>query len=320
MLNPTGIVIEALIGELLRKYREMFGAHDADLHFLASSARTALETIAVTDAPYHDLHHTLMVTMVGQEILTGKHHMEGSVTPDDWVHFVTGLLNHDIGYVRGICRADRSGRYAINDRMETVTPPPGATDACLTPYHVDRAQVYVRERYAKVPRIDVAALCQLIERTRFPVPDAADRRESADLPGLLRAADLIGQLADPGYMGKTAALYAEFQETGQAERLGYSSAADVRAAYPQFFWTAVSPYIAEGIRFLRRTQEGQTWVAHLYSNVFTEEHSAPAFGPERRLRPTRRVSSDGPFKSRVISQEDKRIGTRRASDRPADAD
>jgi len=32
-----------------------------------------MENIANSDAPYHDMNHTIMVTLVGQEILRGKH-------------------------------------------------------------------------------------------------------------------------------------------------------------------------------------------------------------------------------------------------------
>jgi hypothetical protein len=38
-------------------------------------------------------------------------------------------------------------------------------------------------------------------------------------PGLLRAADLIGQLADIDYLRKTSALFAEFSETGVSKKL-----------------------------------------------------------------------------------------------------
>lgn len=38
--------------------------------------------------------------------------------------------------------------------METVAPPPGATDAFLTPYHVDRAKIYIHERYDNEEGLD----------------------------------------------------------------------------------------------------------------------------------------------------------------------
>lgn len=53
---------------------------------------------------------------------------------------------------------------------------------------------------------------------------------ASDYPGLLRAADLIGQLADV----KTPALFAEFCETGFNEKLGFRNPQDLRSAYPSF--------------------------------------------------------------------------------------
>jgi hypothetical protein len=35
-------------------------------------AQIALENIATSDAAYHDVNHTIMVTLVGQEILRGR--------------------------------------------------------------------------------------------------------------------------------------------------------------------------------------------------------------------------------------------------------
>ena len=314
MFNPSSVVIEAFLDELVDHYVNMYGEDESDIHLITSNARNALEIIANSDAPYHDVNHTIMVTMVGTEILRGKILIEGGVSPREWVHFVISLLNHDIGYVRGICRADRSGRYAINMDYDTIAPPPGSTDAALTPYHVDRAKLYITERFSSDEAIDHELISNNIERTRFPVPTEEDAQESGDFPGLIRAADLIGQLADPQYHRKISALFQEFKETGQAAKMGYTTAADLREGYPRFFWDVVSPYIEEGIRFLRRTQEGQKWVANLYANVFTEEHEAPAYGPERRVKGDRREESTGLFKFRETSSKEQRTQGRRISD------
>ncbi len=314
MFDPTTIVIDAFVKDIAVKYEESYGRNDDDIHWLVSSARYTLEIIANSDAPYHDVNHTIMVTSVGQEILRGKNMLEGSVRPRDWVHFVISLLSHDIGYVRGICRADRMGRYAINKHMDTIAPAPGATDAFLTPYHVDRAKLFIFERYEHDEHVDQETIISYIERTRFPVPSEQDHQESGDYPGLLRAADLIGQLADPHYMRKISALFAEFKETGQAAKMGYTTAADLREGYPRFFWDVVTPFIDDGVRMLRRTQAGQKWVANLYANVFTEEHEAPAFGPERRSKRDRRLESKSLFKIQELTNQDKRKQSRRATD------
>jgi hypothetical protein len=314
MFNASSVVIEAFLDEIAEQYINVYGTDEQNLHLLISNARNALEIIANSDAPYHDANHTIMVTAVGMEILRGKILIEGGITPSDWVHFVISLLNHDIGYIRGICRADRSGRYAINTEYDTIAPPPGATDAFLTPYHVDRGKMFISERFEREDAIDVDIICENIERTRFPVPNEEDHQESTDFAGLIRAADLIGQLADPSYIRKISSLFAEFKETGMAAKMGYTTAADLRAGYPGFFWEVVSPFISEGIRFLRRTQEGQKWVANLYANVFTEEHEAPAYGPERRLFGERRIEAESPFKVKEVSDNDKRRDGRRTID------
>jgi hypothetical protein len=316
MFNPSSVVIEAFVEELVDKYVNMFGTDETDIQLIISNARNALEIIANSDAPYHDMNHTIMVTMVGTEILRGKILIEGSVSSSDWVHFVISLLNHDIGYVRGICRADRAGRYAINAEYDTIAPPSGATDAFLTPYHVDRAKLYIKERFSNEARLDVDVISKNIERTRFPVPSKEDHQDNADMPGLLRAADLIGQLADPQYIRKISSLFAEFKETGQAAKMSYTNAADLRTGYPGFFWNVVSPFIGEGLRYLRRTQEGQSWVAHLYANVFTEEHDAPAYGPERRTDSERRIEAKAMFKIAEVKDNDKRQDGRRNEDLP----
>jgi len=180
MFNPSSIVIEAFVEDLIEYYVNMFGNNESDIHVLVTNARNALEIIANSYAPYHDANHTMMVTSVGMEILCGKILIEDGVSAKEWGHFVISLLNHDIGYVRGICRADRSGRYAINIEYETIASPAGSTDAFLTPYHVDRAKLYIQERFQHDDDIDVEMIQNNIERTRFPVPTEEDAEESTD--------------------------------------------------------------------------------------------------------------------------------------------
>lgn len=282
MFNPTKLVIDAFVELLkenyLRVYTNMEPAYPGVIEFVG---RMALENIANSDAPYHDVDHTVMVTLVGQEIIRGKHLCEGGVGPHDWLHFTLSLLCHDIGYVRGICRDDREGTYVIDTGGGTIDLPAGRTDASLTPYHVDRGKQFVRERFDGNKIIDAETVCRNIERTRFPVPDSEDHKATDDDPGLVRAADLIGQLADPNHGRKAAQLYAEFEETGANQRFGYASPADLRTGYPRFYWNAVVPYIQDGLRYLRITQQGKQWIANLYAGVFTEEHRLPSLGPER---------------------------------------
>ena len=163
----------------------------------------------------------------------------------------------------------------------TVVAPRGSTDAFLAPWHVERGQIFVRHRCAALGCLDVERLCRAIELTRFPVPEDGDHAETESEAGLVRAADLIGQLADPAYLRKLAALHHEFRETGVAERLGCGDPADLAEQYPRFFWSRVEPYLGPALRHLERTAPGRLWVAQLYAHVFVEEHARHRFGPER---------------------------------------
>ena len=93
------------------------------------------------------------------------------------------------------------------------------SDAAMTPYHVARSKQFVRERFGKfaLVHLDAGEIEANIEHTRFPVPEEEQHEPTDDFPGLLRAADLIGQLADINYLRKTAALFNEFRETGTSK-------------------------------------------------------------------------------------------------------
>ena len=273
MFNGTQLMIDAFVERLEDAYTRNYGTFEPSYgEILAWAGRMALERIAGTDALYHNVEHTIMVTLVGQEILRGKHIRQGGVTPSDWLHFMISLLCHDIGYVRGVCRADHGDVCSTGRADEVVTLPPGATDAFLTPYHVDRGKLFVRERFAGHDIIDSEVISRNIELSRFPVPEESDRRETADYPGLLRAADLVGQLADPNHLRKLPSLFMEFEETGTNGRLGYKSPADLRRDYPRFYWDVVHDYVDAGLRHLDSTQNGRQWTANLYAQVFAVEH------------------------------------------------
>lgn len=269
MFNPSRTLIDAFVTRSLERYREAFaGRETVQEETLENAARTALEFLLNCDCPYHDLEHTILVTDVGQTILHGRIISQGDVSPEDWLHAVIAMLFHDIGYLRGLLRQDSSDSFLIDESGGRFTPGVGATDACLMPYHVNRSRMFIQERFAGDLLIDVPTVIEHIEMTRFPVP-ADDHYQKLDtLSALVRAADLIGQMGDPLYPKKLSRLYSEFLETGEAQRLGYHNSAELREGFPEFFYEQVYPYITEGLRFLRKTQEGQQWIANLFHHVY----------------------------------------------------
>jgi hypothetical protein len=273
MFNSTQLMIESVQQRLIATYRRSYGTLKRDYEEIISwAASMALENIATGDALYHDVEHTILVTLVGQEILHGKHIREGGITPEDWLHFTISHLCHDIGYVKGVCRDDRDGHYATGRDSEAITLPEGATGAALTPYHIDRGKLFIEERFGHHWLIDAATIQRNIELTRFPVPSAEDHQGTSHIPGLVRASDLIGQLSDPRYLNKIPALFYEFEETGTNRIVGCENPGQLRKSYPTFYWGQVFPYIKDAIPYLELTQSGKDVVAKLYANIFRVEY------------------------------------------------
>ncbi len=275
MLNLQNILIKHFIDALEQAFRQTYGTRETLLsETIRWVGQLALENLSNSDALYHNTEHTIMVTLVGQAILKGKHLLEGGVTPRHWLHFTMALLCHDIGFVRGICQNDNGTRVATGIGDETVEIPYGGTDAALTPYHVDRSKLFIRERFQRPLFLDIDTdiIANYIEMTRFPIPEDEFYQQTNTYAGLVRAADFIGQLGDPGYLRKIPALFYEFEETGLNKQLGYENPEQMRQNYSRFYWNTVNPYIQDALRFLRLTQEGKQWVANLHAHVFDVEH------------------------------------------------
>ena len=154
MFDSTTLVIEALTRRLVTEYRRAYGRREPDhTPAIATAVRLALERIGTSDALYHDVGHTVTVTLLGTEILRGREIAE-RVTPEDWLHMTVALLCHAIGYVRGACRGD-TATEAVVDLAGTRLPlPRGASDAWLAPFRVDRGKTFVHERAAVIPGVD----------------------------------------------------------------------------------------------------------------------------------------------------------------------
>jgi hypothetical protein len=275
----TALAANKLGRFLTRDFRRIFGpAHDDLAERLGSLARSTIECLGRSDALYHNFEHTMLVTVAGRDILQGLT-LSQRIEPSDYSHLIVACLLHDIGYVRGILSGDTDTEFVVDRSGEKITLPRGASDAALTPYHVDRSKLFAFERLGNSPTIDAERVAEAIEFTRFPV--RIDRSSTSVEPRLVQAADLIGQLGDPMYSRKVNALYFEFEEIGMNRQLGYSSPADLVDKYPTFFWNSVSMHLDEGIKYLNMTVSGRQWIANLHHHILCAERSQRLMGPQR---------------------------------------
>jgi hypothetical protein len=277
----TALAAKKLGKFLAKDFRRIFGpAQDDMAERLGSFARSTIECLARSDALYHNYEHTLQVTMVGREILAGMT-LSQRIEPTDYNHLIVACLLHDIGYVRGVLSGDTETEFVVDGSGRTIALSRGASDAALSPYHVDRSKLFAFERLGNSPILDASRIAAAIEMTRFPARlDRSNANEGIE-PKLVQAADLIGQLGDPMYSRKANALYSEFEEIGKNRQLGYASPADIIDKYPTFFWNSVSTHIEDGLRYLNMTVAGRQWIANLHHHLLCAEHAHRFMGPQR---------------------------------------
>src|SRR6516164_9102509 len=190
MITIPELASEALGSYLAKHMGRRYGSTDAELiEIVQSAARLAIDCIGNSDALYHNVEHTMMVTLCGYDILTGRRLLR-ETNASDFAHVTVACLYHDIGYVRGILNDDSTNGYVIDAKGNKIELPRGSTDAALMPYHVDRSKLFAMHRLAKNKLLDATRVANAIESTRFPL--SAD--DSGNEEGMLvRAADLTDQ-------------------------------------------------------------------------------------------------------------------------------
>jgi len=280
MFTIPQLVAQALGNFLTSESKDRFGSSDARLpELLPFAAKLTLECIGNSDALYHNIEHSLLVSLAGHDILMGRS-MLRPTTATDYANFILACLVHDIGYVRGIVQGDDDDSFVADLSGRTVRLPRGSSDAALAPYHVDRSKLFVFERLDGAEEVDASRIARAIEYTRFPYTSSSNDDLTEEEGLLLRAADLIGQLGDPNYLRKANALFYEFEEIGLNKSLGYDTPADIVYKYPQFYWNNAAPQLQTAIRYLNVTSSGRQWIANLYGNVFRAEREMNLSGPQ----------------------------------------
>src|SRR5579859_7126417 len=164
MITVPELAAEAL-GTFLADYMsKRYESWDARLvEFVPSVARIALECIGNSDALYHNVEHTMLVTLAGHDILRGRA-LHTHMPPADYAHLIIACLTHDIGYVRGILPGDDQEGYVINSAGHKVKPPRGSSDAALLPHHVDRSKLFIMERIQGIDLLDAHRIAREIGR------------------------------------------------------------------------------------------------------------------------------------------------------------
>jgi hypothetical protein len=94
MITIPELASEALGSHLAKHMGRRFGSTDAGLiEIVQSAARLALDCIGNSDALYHNVEHTMLVTLAGYDILTGRRLLK-ETNASDYAHSCLSISRH----------------------------------------------------------------------------------------------------------------------------------------------------------------------------------------------------------------------------------
>lgn len=199
------------------------------------------------DARYHDLEHTLQVTLCMMRLLHGRHlaKAQPALTERMFQLGLLAILFHDTGYLKK--REDTEG-----------------TGAKYTLTHVERSMEFAADflRGKNCTPAEIKSVQNMIRCTGVNVNlDAIPFQSEAErVTGFaLGTGDLLGQMAAKDYIEKLPVLYSEFAESAaynegknDTTRIMFSSAQDLIQKTPAFWEKFVVPKINGGFQGLYR--------------------------------------------------------------------
>jgi len=153
-----------------------------------------------SNVDYHDLSHTLAVTLAMTRLMHGAIEAGYPFTEQDFNLGLASGLMHDTGYIQ---RSDDTE----------------GTGAKYTLVHINRSIEFVEEYYRNDPvfRVELPYFGDILQCTGLntKVTEICFASENVKMLGqMLGTADLLGQMADRHYLEKLLDLYYEFVEAG----------------------------------------------------------------------------------------------------------
>src|SRR5262249_11377536 len=138
MITIPELAAEALGSHLAAHMGRRFGSTDPELvELVQSAARLAIDCIGNSDALYHNIDHTMLVTLAGYDILKGRRLLK-ETNAVDYAHVLIACLFHDIGFVRGIIDGDDDDGYAIDTQGTKIELGRRSSAAALVTFFIYR--------------------------------------------------------------------------------------------------------------------------------------------------------------------------------------
>ena len=290
------------------------------INFISRLYRGEHPDYAACDTGYHDMQHTLDVTLASARLLDGyeRSQKKGSALGEELFFFgILVALFHDSGYLR---------RRGIEDNRH---------GAEFTMVHVSRG-VELLKRYLKEAGMPTLAetAAHIVHYTGYEIPAENIRVVSPAhhaIGNLVASADILAQMSDRCYLEKCYdRLYAEFDIGGIARKrdehgnmhVVFSSAQDLVVKTPGFYRVAkrrLNETLNGAYRYAETHFGGQNlYLEALEKNILFAEyvvaHNAD-IGMLQRIPPktpgSELTSNEADDRKQLVEDRRKRIGDRR---------
>ena len=186
------------------------------------------------DTVYHDLEHTLRVTLCWVRMVANRNqlHIKPVITDKNFIIGLHGIILHDIGFLKE--NGDHEG-----------------TGAKFTFVHEKRscelASLYLKKKGWN--KRDISAVQHLISCTgpRSVIDAVSFNNKLERIMGeSVCSADYIGQMSDPAYLQKLPALFLEFEESDNyhnipVENRMFKNTEELIRGTPEFWKNLVIP-------------------------------------------------------------------------------
>jgi hypothetical protein len=194
--NLYGLPNDGYIDEYMDIVEELFAGRHSDYQ--------------ANDTAYHDITHTLQVTLCLVELINRRHRSDATprISADDFRRAVVAALFHDIGYLKTAGDSEGSGaKYTHLHEQRSC----------------DFARLLLQRRGWR--KDDIRFVESLIGSTgpRVDLTRFEYRSETERLLGqAVCTADYIGQMSDPEYPDRLENLFDEFAESYRHQRIPQS--------------------------------------------------------------------------------------------------
>jgi hypothetical protein len=226
------------------------------------------------DTVYHDIQHTLDMTLAMSRLIAGYEHTvseDDKLGPDRAVLGIICALFHDSGYIR----------YSADQKY--------SNGAEVTKFHISRSATWLKRYLPSIGMAPVAAIAaEIVHFTGYEKPldeINLDNPKDSMLGHLLGTADLIAQMADRCYLEKCRdRLYLEFVLGGIAiedeagdRRVRYQSGTDLLLQTPAFYKDVVKKRLDidfnKAYRYVEAVFEGHNpYLEFIERNIAYLEH------------------------------------------------